>query len=94
MNVTAKSVSQVVTANDLRSGAVVYLTVAGDWSRSIFDAAIAPEAMEMGHLEAVARAAVVARRVTAVYAMPVSVVGGRPHPITVRERIRAAIAAT
>ena len=80
----------VVTANHLRSGAVVYLASDGRWVESLesADAAATPEALEA--LEALALAAVERNEVTAVYAFDVRVDDGRPMPLSVRERIRAA----
>ena len=36
---------KILTANDLRSGAVVYRTAVGTWSRSVDDAARLPESL-------------------------------------------------
>ncbi len=82
--------SRVVTANELRSGAVVYLAQGGRWVAGIQDAAVAPDAESMKLLEALALAAVETTEVTAVYAMDVGLADGRPVPISVREKIRAA----
>ena len=84
----------VVTANDLRSGAVVYLAPDGRWIEDIAAAAVAADADALKRFEDLARAAVIETAVTAVYAFDVKLVGGRPEPISVRERIRAAHAPT
>ena len=84
----------VVTANALRSGAVVYLAVDGRWVESIDEASVAHDAAALKELETLALAAVARNEVTAVYAFPVRLVGGRPHPVSVRETIRAAHAPT
>ena len=84
----------VVTANDLRSGAVVYLTAGGRWVESLQEASVAEHAEALKTLEALALAAVERMEVTAVYAFDVRLVDGRPEPISVRERIRAAHAPT
>jgi sulfite reductase (NADPH) hemoprotein beta-component len=84
----------VVTANDLRSGAVVYLAPDGRWIEDIAAAAVATDADALQRFEDLARAAVIETAVTAVYAFDVKLVGGRPEPISVRERIRAAHAPT
>jgi len=81
--------SSVVTANVLRTGAVVYLTADARWSEQLADAAIAVDAEALKQLEADATAAVLHNEVTAVYAFDVRVVGGRPEPKSVREKIRA-----
>lgn len=79
----------VVTANELRSGAVVYLGHNGGWVDQLVDAEVASDKAAAGRLEAVALAAVTTNTITAVYAMDVRVVGGRPTPVSVRETIRA-----
>jgi len=84
----------VVTANDLRSGAVVYLAPDGRWIEDIAAAAVAADADALQRFEDLARAAVIETAVTAVYAFDVKLVGGRPEPTSVRERIRAARAPT
>lgn len=86
--------SMVVTANQLRSGAVVYLGSTGDWVDAIDLATVAEDSGAMRRLEAIAAAAVEHCEVTAVYAFAVQIVGGRPVPLTMRERIRAAKAPT
>ena len=84
----------VVTANNLRSGAVVYLGVNGTWVEELIEALVASDADALKALEAEASAAVSRTEVTAVYAMDVRLVDGRIDPISVRERIRAAHAPT
>ena len=84
----------VVTANDLRSGAVVYLGRNGRWVPELGDATVAADAAGLKHLEALALAAVEKTEVTAVYAMDVRLAGSRPEPVSVREKIRAAHAPT
>jgi Protein of unknown function (DUF2849) len=84
----------VVTANNLRSGAVVYLGQAGMWVEDLAAAAVADDAAHLKLLEGEAQRAVEATLVTAVYAMDVRLVDGRPEPVSVRERIRAAHAPT
>jgi sulfite reductase (NADPH) hemoprotein beta-component len=84
----------VVTANRLRSGAVVYLGHQGSWVDELRHALVAADKPALGILEVAALAAVTANDVTAVYAMDVRIVDGRPEPVSVRERIRAAGAPT
>ncbi len=84
----------VVTANNLRSGAVVYLAAGGRWVSKLHEATVAEDAEALKALEALALAAVAQSEVTAVYAFDVRLADGRPEPISVRERIRAAHAAT
>lgn len=85
---------EVVTANRLRTGAVVYLRLDKQWATSLDEATVAETAGDLEQLEAVAGEAVARNEVTAVYAFPVRIENGRPIPISVRERIRAAHAAT
>ena len=80
----------VVTANVLRSGAVVYLADDGQWVEQLAEATVAADAEGLKRLEAVALVAVEKTEVTAVYAMDVAVAQGRPEPVSVREAIRAA----
>ena len=82
--------SSIVTANDLRSGAVVYLASDSRWVEALDGAAIAADPAGLKVLEGLAAAAVQRNEVTAVYAFDVRLVGGRPEPLSVRERIRAA----
>ena len=80
----------VVTANVLRSGAVVYLTGDGQWVETLDAATVAADANALQRLATLALAAVERTEVTAVYAMDVALATGRPEPVSVRERIRAA----
>ncbi len=80
----------VVTANHLRTGLVVYLADDGRWVEPLADAAVAADPVALKKLEGLALAATERNEVTAVYAFPVRVVNGRPEPVSVRERIRAA----
>ena len=75
----------VVTANNLRSGFVVYLAGNGRWVDALERAAIADTAETLKRRDAVARTEVVS-----VYAMDVRVVDGLPYPVSARETIRAA----
>ncbi len=79
----------VVTANVLRTGAIVYLKADGTWVEKLADATAA-ENEGLGDLEKLALAAVEQGEVTAVYAFNVAIVDGRPSPLSVRETIRAA----
>lgn len=80
----------VVTANLLASGDVVYLGSADRWVSDIAAAEVATDKASLAKLEDAAQRAVTAREVTAVYAMDVAIVDGRPAPLSVREKIRAA----
>jgi hypothetical protein len=80
---------QIVTANHLSTGDVVYLTEAASWSRSIADAAIAPNAEAGAALLAVASAQAKQNIVVEPYLIPVDADAAPPRPIQFRERIRA-----
>lgn len=82
----------VVTANDLRSGSVVYLHHSGSWVSRLEQAYVAESPEDVERMKRAALAAVERCEVTSVYAFDVSVVDGRPEPISVRERLRAAYA--
>ena len=84
----------VVTANVLRTGTVVYLRDDGTWVENIADATSTSDAEASAQLEKLALAAVERSEVTAVYAFDVGIVDGRPTPLSVREKIRAAGAPT
>jgi hypothetical protein len=85
---------RVVTANVLRTGAVVYLREDGTWVPNLSEATAAETSDAFSRLETLALTAVQSSDVTAVYAFDVAIVDGRPEPIAVREKIRAAGAPT
>ena len=80
----------VVTANRLVDGIVVYLAPDGSWTEEIDRARLAETEEETKVLEAEADKAMKARTVVAVYPMPVEIKEGAVDPLSVRERIRAA----
>ncbi len=79
----------VVTANLLASGDVVYLGSNERWVRDLRDARVADDKAQLSVLEAIANQAVADREVTAVYAFAVTIYDGRPVATSVREKIRA-----
>lgn len=79
----------VVTANRLTDGIVVYLAPDGTWVEDIARARIASTENETKALEDVAAKDVKARKVVAVYPMEVALVDGAVDPLSVREKIRA-----
>ena len=79
----------VVTANRLTDGIVVYLAPDGSWVEDIARARIASTENETKALEDVAAKDVKARKVVAVYPMEVALVDGAVGPLSVREKIRA-----
>jgi hypothetical protein len=84
------SLPNVVTANRLVDGIVVYLAPDGSWTEDIAHAARAETEDETKALEAEAAKAVKAREVVAVYPMPIAIKDGKVDPLSVREKIRAA----
>lgn len=81
---------QVVTANDLKSGDVVYLTRAAGWSRHIAEASVVPNAEAGAALLAEAAAQAKMNVIVAPYLIPVDDSLTPPLPVQFRERIRAA----
>ena len=81
---------QVVTANRLRVGDVVYLAANDDWVPELTGATVATDAAQLSALEAVAAKAVASQQVVGVYAIDVDVSAGVPKALSVKERIRAA----
>jgi hypothetical protein len=79
----------VITANRLRDGATVWLGQGGTWESFLQDAKLFQADMVDAGL-AVGAAAVAGRQVVGVYKVEVSVTGGVPSPLSVREMIRAA----
>jgi hypothetical protein len=82
-------VPNVVTANRLIDGIVVYLAPDGSWTEEIARARIAETEDETKALEEEAAKDVRVRKVVAVYPMVVALVDGAVDPLSVREKIRA-----
>jgi len=81
--------AQVITANRLRDGDVVYLTAAGDWSLWLRDAAVARDEAGQADFQARAKRAEADRLVVGPYLMAVTESDAGPQPIGTREKIRA-----
>lgn len=79
----------VVTANRLIDGIVVYLAPDGGWEEELARAKLAHTEEETKALESEATKAVAKRHVVAVYPMEVALRDGVPVALSVRERIRA-----
>jgi Protein of unknown function (DUF2849) len=79
---------QVLTANRLTDGDVVFLNRAGDWSLSIDEAALAQEPDAIKALEARGREAEAANLVTGSYLFEAERREGRVLAVHIRERIR------
>ena len=82
--------SQIVTANRLADGAVVYLTGEGRWTETLACARVAEGKEEAEALLVIAERSVADRLVVAPYAFPVAVEAAGPRPTQMREIIRAA----
>jgi hypothetical protein len=84
---------QVVTANHLLSGDVVYLTKTSSWTRSIAEAAVVANVEAGAALLAEAEAQAKKNIVVAPYLIPVQISGDAsvtpPKPIQYREVLRA-----
>jgi uncharacterized protein DUF2849 len=79
---------QLVTANRLRDGIVVFLTRSGIWSEKIDDAALALEPQAAAALEARAKDDETATLVTGSYLIDAERRDGRIRAAHIRERMR------
>jgi len=79
---------QVMTANRLRDGDVVFLTRNGEWSEVIDDAILAQEPLAIAALETRAVEAVKATLVTGQYLFDAERMNGKIRASHIRERIR------
>ncbi len=86
MNNTEKG--QVMTANRLRDGEVVFLTRSGVWSEKIDDAVLALEPQAAAALEARAADDVKSTLITGQYLFDAERIGGKIRAEHFRERIR------
>lgn len=85
----SKPSGQVLTANRLRDGAVVYLGDDGQWDTRFDHLRVAADKVEAAALETIGAQAVTDRIVVGPYLIEVGSVGGRVVPLRYRERIRA-----
>ncbi len=83
------SLPQVLTANRLRSGDVVYWR-RGNWTEELAEAEILADVAEAESAIAQARTFVADRIIVNPYLFPVETREGRLHPVEEREVIRAA----
>jgi len=79
---------QILTANELLSGATVYLDPNGDWVEELASARVFA-GDETEALEAALAAAKATGRLLSLETETVTVEGGIIHPVRLRERIRA-----
>ncbi len=80
---------QILTANRLGDGLVVFLTVTGTWSTGLAGADIAGDDAGVARLEAKGKADEAARLVVGTYLIEVAEIDGIVEPLRLRERIRA-----
>lgn len=80
---------QMVTANRLVDGAVVYLTAANSWSESFADGAVWADKEGADAALGAGEQAVKAQLVVGPYLFEVAVTDQGPRPASVREHIRA-----
>jgi sulfite reductase (NADPH) hemoprotein beta-component len=80
---------EILTANRLYDGDVVYRTALGEWVADVDAAELIDDAAQLAVAEAAAQADVKASRVLDVVTIPVEVTDGRIVPKRLRERIRA-----
>jgi len=85
---TAEEKGQVMTANRLGDGLVVFLQRSGTWSEKIDDAVLALEPEATAALEARAALDVKANLVTGQYLFEATRVNGKIRADHIRERIR------
>jgi hypothetical protein len=81
--------AQVMTANRLNDGVVIYLAADGRWSTDFADSVVARDAASADRLLATANQAVTDRVVVGPYLIEVAARDGRLQPLGTRERIRA-----
>lgn len=80
---------QIVTANRLRDGAVVFLTATSEWTSDITRAAVARDAEAGKRLLAIGTVAAAESRIVDPYLTAVIEDGDAILPVSLRERIRA-----
>ena len=80
---------QIITANRLLDGRVVFLAADGEWSERVGASRLANDESEAALLQAEANQAVTDRKVVAPYLIPVSTEGGQIKPLRYREVLRA-----
>ena len=81
--------AKVITANDLRDGLVVFLDHDGGWTHAIAQARVVEDGIDLEQATAYAQGQHDARIVVEPYPVDVTVTGGVPVPVRLRERIRA-----
>ena len=86
---TTPEKGQIMTANRLRDGDVVFLTRSGEWALAIDKAVLAQEPQAVAALEARAKVDEMATLVTGSYLFDAERIDGKIKASHIRERIRA-----
>jgi hypothetical protein len=81
--------AKVITANDLRTGRVVFLDADGGWVHDIAEARVVEDGPDLDAANLQAKAQSDARIVVEPYPIDVQITGGIPAPVRLREKIRA-----
>ena len=81
---------QVITANRLSDGDVVYLTASNGWSEWLDDAIVAHSGEDVATLMVIAEQAIEDLKIISPYEFDVEYSGKVTKPISMRETIRAA----
>jgi hypothetical protein len=81
--------AKVITANDLADGLVVFLGPDGGWTHDIALARVFADGPDLDAANAYAKTQHDDRVVVEPYPIDVTVTGGRPVPVRLREKIRA-----
>lgn len=84
-----KAAIQVVTANRLDDGVVVYLDASGGWSERLAEARVISGSEDLEAATAIAKRADEDRVIVEAYPIDVRAADGRLQPLRLRERIRA-----
>jgi len=79
---------QVLTASDLRSGGVVFLTESGDWSPYISKALISENSAVVEMFEKQGQLSVAEQKIVGPYLMEINLENGLPNPVRFREQLR------
>ena len=81
--------AQILTANRLSDGAVVYLDATGGWTKQVAEARLAADETVAANLVALGARAVAESKVVEPYLIDVTVMDGEIVPVRYRELIRA-----
>ncbi|VAV95475.1 hypothetical protein MNBD_ALPHA08-1451 [hydrothermal vent metagenome] len=83
-----KKTAKILTANDLRSGGVVFLTSHGNWTPFISQALVCDDNNTTESLETSGQQAVSEQIIVEPFLIDVIIKNTVPHPVRFRERLR------